>query len=197
MERDGVRLRPIETDDIGQLYEWHQDLELEALTGWMPRMSRARFERRYEDLVREPPEDFVLFGIEYDGRLVGYVELAEISRINRRAAIGFVVADRRVRRRGIGRTAVILMLDYAFALEDVDRVYAEVFSFNEPSLRLLEHVGFQREGRLRQHVVHQGRRQDVVMLGLLREEFYRRHTSIFPQPNTLFPHEETEDHGPE
>jgi RimJ/RimL family protein N-acetyltransferase len=197
MERDGVRLRPIEMDDIGKLYEWHQDLELESLTGWMPRMSRARFERRYEDLVREPPEDLVLFGIEYDGRLVGYVELAEISRINRRAAIGFVVAERQVRRRGIGRTAVILMLDYAFALEDVDRVYAEVFSFNEPSLRLLEQVGFQREGRLRQHVVHQGRRQDVIMLGMLRDEFYARHGSVFPRPDALLNGEGDTSHGPE
>jgi RimJ/RimL family protein N-acetyltransferase len=190
MERDGVRLRPIELEDIGILYEWHRDLELEALTGWTPRMSRARFERRYEDMVREPPDDFVLLGIEYDGRLVGYVELAEISRINRRAAIGFVVAERSVRRRGIGRTAVILLLDYAFSLEDLDRVYAEVFPFNEPSLRLLEQVGFQAEGRLRRHEVHQGRREDLLVLGMLREEFAARYPSVFPEPRTLLRPEE-------
>jgi RimJ/RimL family protein N-acetyltransferase len=182
MEREGVRLRPIQLDDLPRLYEWHQDLEIEAWSGWTPRMSWARFERRYEELVREPPDDYVWFGIEYDAELVGYVELAELSRIRRRAALGFVVADRAVRRRGIGRNAVILLCDWAFSIEDLERVYAEVLAFNVPSARLLERVGFQAEGRLRRHEIHQGRREDVLVYGLLRDEFYARYATALPNP---------------
>lgn len=175
-----VTIRPVELDDIPLLHAWSKDLEIEHQSGWAPWMSRARFERRYEDLVREPPEDLVLLGIEQREVLVGYVELAALSHLERRAAMGFVVADRAVRRQGVGRTAVILAMDYGFSLEDLDRIYAEVYPFNIPSLRLLEGVGFQREGVLRQHDVHQGRRTDLVVMGILRDEFYARHPCRLP-----------------
>lgn len=183
--RHGVTIRPIELDDLDKLFEWHQDPEIDAWGGWDPRMSRARFFHRYEELVREPPEDYVLFGIEHEARLVGYIELAEISRIARRAAIGFVVGDRAHRRRGVASKAVVLMLDYGFSLEDLDRVYAEVFTFNQASCALLEKVGFHHEGTLRRHEVHQGLRTDVAVYGMLREEFYARYPSVLPHPGRI------------
>jgi RimJ/RimL family protein N-acetyltransferase len=182
LEREGTRLRPIELEDLDRLYTWHQDLELDAWSGWTPRLSRARFEQRYGDLVREPPDDFVWLGIEYAGELVGYVELAEISRIARRGAIGFVVAERSARGRGVGTNAVLLLLDYAFALEDLDRVYAEVYPWNQASVALLERIGFTLEGRLRQHEVHQGRREDLLVYGILRHEFRDRYPTVLPDP---------------
>ena len=175
-----VTVRPMELEDIPLLHEWSKDLEIEHQSGWAPWMSRARFDRRWEDFIREPPEDLVLLGIQYRAALVGYVELAGLSHRERRAAIGFVVADRAVRRQRVGATAVILAMDYGFSLEDLDRIYAEVYPFNLPSLRLLEQVGFQREGVLRQHEVHQGRRADLVVLGMLRQEFYAHHPSRLP-----------------
>ena len=182
MVRGSVSLRPLEPDDLETLFEWHRDVDIDAWSGWTPRYSRARFEQRYGDLLREPPEDFVMFGIEWADDLVGYIELAEISRIHRRGAVGFVVASRGARRHHVGTDAVILLCDYAFHLEDLDRVYAEVYPFNVPSIRLLEGVGFAQEGVLRQHDVHQGRRQDVVVLGLSRSEFEALHPTALPDP---------------
>lgn len=175
-----VAIRPIELEDIPLLYQWSKDLTIEHQAGWAPWMARARFEQRYEDVVREPPEDLVLLGVTYRGQLVGYVELAALSHLERRAALGFVVAERAARRQGVGQAAVILAMDYGFSLQDLDRIYAEVYPFNAPSLRLLERVGFQQEGRLRQHEVHQGQRIDLVVLGMLRPEFYARHPSRLP-----------------
>ncbi len=179
-QRNGVSIRPMELDDIDRLYDWHRDLEIESGAGWSAWMSRARFVHRYEEMVREPPEDFLLFGIEYEGDLVGYVELAEISRIARRAAVGFVVGDRGRRRRGIATDALILTLDYGFALEDLERIYAEVYTFNAASAALVEKVGFRHEGTLRQHEVHQGRRTDLAIYGMLRDEFYERYPTVLP-----------------
>jgi RimJ/RimL family protein N-acetyltransferase len=182
LQRNGVTIRPLQLEDLDKLYEWHQDAEIDAWAGWGPRMSRARFLHRYEEVVREPPEDFVLFGVEYGDGLVGYIELAEISRISRRAAIGFVIGEKDVRRHGVATNAVVLMLDYGFSLEDLERIYAEVYPFNQASVRLLEKVGFQHEGTLRRHEVHQGARTDLAVYGILRDEFYGRYSTALPNP---------------
>jgi RimJ/RimL family protein N-acetyltransferase len=81
--------------------------------------------------------------------------------------------------RGIGSTALRLLLDYAFTVQGLERVYAEVFGFNKRSQQLMERVGFQKEGILRQHDLHNGVRQDLHVYGILKPEFYERYETIF------------------
>ncbi|MBA2392272.1 MAG: GNAT family N-acetyltransferase [Ktedonobacteraceae bacterium] len=62
-------------------------------------------------------------------------------------------------------------------------MYAEVYGFNTPSFRLMERVGFQREGILRQHEIHNGARQDMHIFGILKPEFYQRYQTLFRLSN--------------
>ncbi len=59
-----------------------------------------------------------------------------------------------------------------YALDELDltRLTAEVFCWNTASIRVLEKVGFQREGRLRKHREKEGSLVDVFFYGLLRED---------------------------
>jgi RimJ/RimL family protein N-acetyltransferase len=43
----------------------------------------------------------------------------------------------------------------------------------------MEHVGFQQEGLLRQHDIHNGVRQDTYIFGMLKPEFYQKYETIF------------------
>ena len=179
---NGVTLRPLEFDDIETLYNWSVTLELEMLTGWGPRRSRAAYRQRFERRITEPENDFDMFGIMVEGRLVGNVQLALIDQKERRAAVGIVLGEKQVWGRGIGSTALRLLLDYAFTVRSLERVYAEVYGFNTRSRRLMERIGFQQEGILRQHEIHNGVRQDMYIFGMLKPEFYQRYETIFTLP---------------
>lgn len=183
---DGITLRPLEPADIPLLYPWHQDYELDMFTSWAPRQSLEQFVKRYEERILEPDEDVITFGIQFEGRLVGRISLELIDRDHRRASVGLVIGDRSVWGRGVGRTALRIMVDFAFTLENLERVYAEVYGFNLRSLRLMTTVGFQQEGVLRGHEVQLGVRQDLLVFGLLREEFYERYPTIFPVPRSEY-----------
>ena len=54
------------------------------------------------------------------------------------------------------------------------RIEAEVYEFNERSLGLLESLGFKREGRKSEAHFDSERYVDVVILGLLKEDFQSR-----------------------
>ena len=179
---NGVTLRPLELDDIDTLYAWECDSELEILAGWGPKRSRTAFRERYEKRITEPEDDLAMFGMEVDTKLIGYVQLAQIDEVERRAAVGFLIGDKTLWGRGIGTTALCLWLDYAFTARSLERVFAETYRFNMRSQRLLERVGFQREGILRQHEIHNGARQDMHVFGLLKPEFYQRYETIFKVP---------------
>lgn len=101
---------------------------------------------------------------------------------NLEAALGINIGNRHSRDKGFGKIAIRVMLDYAFTVENLERVYAEVFAFNTRSHRCLTAVGFQQEGTLRKHELHNGQRTDVYFFGILVEEFYQRYDTLFRLP---------------
>lgn len=180
---DHVTLRPLEPDDIDLLYRWDLDIELNILKGWTPRRSLHAFRQVYEQRIIQTSDTNIRFGIQYEDHLVGFVELGLIDHEQQRAAIGIAIGDKQVWGRGIGTTALRLILDYGFTVQGLERVYAEIYGFNARSLRLMQRAGFQQEGMLRQHELHNGKRQDLYIFGLLKPEFYQRHQSLFGLPH--------------
>jgi [ribosomal protein S5]-alanine N-acetyltransferase len=62
----------------------------------------------------------------------------------------------------------------------VERLQAQVFVGNDASERVLQKLGFTREGVLRSYIERRGRRWDIVMYSLLRAEWERRQTPGHP-----------------
>ncbi|MEU1401778.1 GNAT family protein [Streptomyces sp. NPDC005728] len=80
------------------------------------------------------------------------------------------------RRKGYASEALVLLLRFMFAERRYHKCLAAVFADNEASLELTRRLGFTEEGRLREHVFFAGRHHDLVMMGMLADEFGRRHT---------------------
>jgi RimJ/RimL family protein N-acetyltransferase len=70
--------------------------------------------------------------------------------------------------------ALTLLFDFAFETLDFHRLEADADPRNERSLRLLERLGFLREGYFRERYHVAGEIQDSVMLGLLRRDWRQR-----------------------
>ncbi len=176
---NNTAIRPLETSDLDTMYDWEQNIELAILAGWTPLLSRTAFKQKYEQRINEPRDDMKYFAIDYEGQFVGVLQLAEIDHYERRAVISIVLGVKELWGRGIASTALRLLLDYAFTVHGLERVYSEVWGFNTRSQRLMERVGFQKEGVLRQHDLHNGTRQDLHVYGILKPEFYARYETIF------------------
>ena len=104
-----------------------------------------------------------------DDRLVGTVTLVDWDRTNRRAEIGFILHPSH-QGRGLASDAVRTALEWAFGPMGLHRVEADVEPANVASLRLLERLGFRREGLSRERWWTRGRWTDSVMPGLLADD---------------------------
>jgi RimJ/RimL family protein N-acetyltransferase len=74
-------------------------------------------------------------------------------------------------RKGYAREAIQLVLGYYFQELRYQKVTVPVHSDNEPSIRLHEGLGFQREGTHRRMVYTQDHFVDVIWFGMTIEEF--------------------------
>ena len=110
------------------------------------------------------------------GRAIGTCLLFRFEPGSSRIELGYVLG-RRFWGQGLMREAVGGLLDRAFATMGIRRVEAEVDTRNAASARLMRHLGFTKEGLLRQRWVAKGEVRDVEMFGLLRDEWPGRHPS--------------------
>jgi len=99
---------------------------------------------------------------------LGHVMLHTIAWRHRRAEVGYWLIPS-ARGRGIGRTAVSLLVDWAFAELGLDRIEITTTPDNEPARRLAESLGFTAEGVLVGRNLERGRRVDVLLLARLRK----------------------------
>jgi RimJ/RimL family protein N-acetyltransferase len=104
--------------------------------------------------------------------LLGTVSLRRYVR-DRRAELGYWLAAP-VWGHGFATEAVQAVVDFGFRQLGLARVYAQVLAGNRASLAVLDKLGMVNEGVKRQHVNKARRLHDVVLYGLLRDEWLRR-----------------------
>jgi [ribosomal protein S5]-alanine N-acetyltransferase len=109
------------------------------------------------------------FAIVVDGEAAGGVGLMLKDDVYYRTAeIGYWLGEKHWGR-GITATAVNVVLDYAWQTFDICRIYAGVFEYNRPSIRVLEKSGFTFEARLHKSVSKDGRTVDELIYAIVRE----------------------------
>lgn len=102
--------------------------------------------------------------------LIGCCALAALDPRHSIASLSYVLRTDQLGR-GYAREAAHAALAFAFEAMGLARVEADTDPRHLRSIRLLEALGFQREGLLRQRYAAAGERQDSLMFGLLREEW--------------------------
>lgn len=107
----------------------------------------------------------LIYALCLENELIGSVGLT-LELEHQRAEIGYWLGED-YRGFGYARAAVERVCQHAFAALSIRRVYALCFPENMASHRLLEAIGFQREGLLRQHIVKAEQSGDVICFARL------------------------------
>jgi len=127
-------------------------------------------EARRRRLV-DPPEGTYPLVAEVDGEVVGQLTLHSNPTRPRRAhagALGMAVRDD-WHGRGVGTALMAACLDLADNWLNLTRVELEVYTDNEPALRLYKKFGFEIEGTMRRYAYRDGQWVDAYFMARLRD----------------------------
>ncbi len=110
------------------------------------------------------------FAVTVGEKVIGSISAFRQDNIHRQSAeLGYYIAEE-YWGKGIMTEAVKQLCDYVFAHTDIIRIYAEPFSYNIASCRVLEKAGFICEGTLRSNAVKNGKVLDMKMYSKLKIE---------------------------
>ena len=79
--------------------------------------------------------------------------------------------------RGFGREAIALLVEYGFLQRNLRKDWLHVHGENRRAQGAYGACGFTEEGRLRAHVWSNGRYDDLLVMGLMIEQ-WRNHATI-------------------
>jgi len=170
LKGEKVSLRAIEREDIPTFVRWLNDPEVcKYLLMYIP-MSIAEEERWFERQL--DAKDSKILAIETaEGFHIGNIGLHDIDWKSRRAELGIVIGEKAYWGLGYGTDAIKTALRFAFDEMNLHRVYLRVIDFNERAQRCYQKCGFQYEGRQREAHYHDGRYHDMLIMGVLRDEY--------------------------
>jgi ribosomal-protein-alanine N-acetyltransferase len=168
-----VRLRPLRKTDAEDFFALHADPRVMRYWSHPPWTHRDQAAERIDQLERDhATAEFYTWAATIDGSdcLIGTVSLFALNRMQQRAELGYALSSA-LWGQGYAREMVRIAIAFAFDSIGLSRLEADIDPRNEPSCRLVERVGFLREGLLRERWRVAGEVTDSVFYGLLRREY--------------------------
>ncbi|MGB6500003.1 MAG: GNAT family protein [Thermoplasmata archaeon] len=171
-----VALRPFSAGDAREVFPWYNDPEIVAPYDRFGADTYDEFVRSIEAAPADPASLAPRFAVvrRTEGDLVGIVGHYRAHPVLETVDVWYILGRREARGKGLGREAVGLLVSHLFATETVERIGATCDVENLPSIRLLEGLGFRREGTMRSILFHHGRWHDVHAYGVTRSEWGSR-----------------------
>jgi RimJ/RimL family protein N-acetyltransferase len=180
LSTERLLLLPHSERNFAKIHAWQNDPELLELNAdSVVFQTEEQTRKALERWIDASRNDIVHLAIHEKASLdlIGFAQIACIDYDHRRCKLALVIGEKALWGAGYGGEALRRIVSYCFLELSLNRIGAEMYSFNERSMRLFESAGFKREGTLRENVRKRGRFFDEYVYGLLRSDW-----APFPPP---------------
>ncbi|OAX45442.1 GNAT family N-acetyltransferase [Paenibacillus sp. AD87] len=171
LETERLIIREILQTDWESIHSYTSMTEVTEHTAWGPNTEENT--RDYVEFVlnsqqTQPREGFELaICLKKEGILIGGVGL-HIEKTN--AEIGYVL-NPVYQGKGYAAEAARAMLGFGFNTLGVHRIYAKCRPNNKASEKVMQKIGMQREGLMREHWFYKGEYHDSCLYSILAKEY--------------------------
>jgi len=183
LETERLLLKPVEKKDLLDLLElqWDRDvikymkfnpISISDQEAWFNSLGKSMI--AFTMWLKQADKD-VFFGL---------TSLNNIDRVNQRATWGMKMKPH-IQGKGLGYEASILLIHYGFYHMNLHKIHADFLEENQASLGLVNKIGMRKEGILIDHIYHHGAFKNVVLVGMLKDEFYQSNTGALQKLGLL------------
>lgn len=166
-----VYLRPLEKSDVGVCCRWINDPEIRQFITNQSLLSFSQEEKWIESLNNGKEEIALAVVTKNQNLHIGNVGISNIDWINRRGTTGALIGEKDYWGKGYGTEAKLLLLKHVFDTLGLEKICSMVLSTNPRSKAYLEKTGYKEEGCLRRHCLVDGKKVDIFVMALFREDF--------------------------
>jgi len=170
LETERLILREITAEDANAIFSCFSDERVTEHYGSEPFQNIEEAMTLIENFsVNFQEKRTIRWGIELKNNkeLIGTLGFHAWARKHKKAEIGYEIHPD-YWRKGYASEAIDKVIEYGFNMMDLTRIGAIIYVENKASYRLLEKLGFQREGILRKNMYQNGIAHDTYVYSKLK-----------------------------
>ena len=174
LESDRLILREFYYGDFSSVHEYAKDAELTRFMPWGPNSdeeTRSFLSRKFKEQCAVPRTVYDLAVVEKQSqRLIGSVGLFVRDRKAASAHIGYIL-NGNFHGKGYASEMSQAILRFGFEALGLNRIEATCDHDNAASFRVMQKIGMQKEGLLRENLFAKGKRRSTIVCAVLKSEF--------------------------
>jgi diamine N-acetyltransferase len=149
MKYDKIKLRALEPEDLGLLYEWENNDSYWLISNTVTPFSKYTLKRYLENShknIYETGQLRLMIDIVPDNVTIGTIDIFDFDPFHKRAGLGILIADEKNRRKGYASMSLKCLIDYCFSTLQLHQLYCNILSNNCESIDLFKKQGFVQSG---------------------------------------------------
>ncbi len=166
-----VNLRPLKKHtDLNKCLRWINDPEVRCfLSSYLPVSEQKEIE-----WFDEKDENKIRLAIETKkGKFIGNIVLERINYRNRTATTGIIIGEKEYWGKGYGTDAKMTLLNYAFNVLNLRKIYSQVLAFNKRSINYSKKCGYIIEGIFKKDCFVNGKYVDTICLAVFKQDWLK------------------------
>jgi len=179
LEGEKVGLKKLSEEELSQRYvDWLNDMEVTKY------LVSGNFPSDLEDvrtfINNANTSNRITFAIyrKDTNEHVGDVKLDHIDWVSRKADFGIMIGDKSAWGTGLGTETTSLILEYAFDVLNLHRVYLGVSEENTGAIKTYEKLGFAKEGVRKEDQFVNGKYLDTIVMGITRSQWLANNCKV-------------------
>lgn len=148
LKGEHIYLRALEPEDLEFIYEIENNEDIWEISNTQTPYSKYLIKQYLENAHKDVFEvkQLRLVISSYTNEAIGMIDLFDFDFKNSRAGIGVLVKDSINRKKGFGKEALQLLINYSFKHLNLHQLYCNISEDNQASIKLFTSQGFNEIG---------------------------------------------------
>lgn len=173
IETERVFIRPIAKEDNQQLFSYRSDSETNKYQGWIPKTLNDvnEFILKNPDEINKPETWYQLVLIEKStDKIIGDIGIHFMDSDNFQCEIGCTLS-KEYHGKGFATETLKATVNYLFKKLNKHRIMTSIDPQNIDSIKLVERLGFRKEGHFKESLLIDGAWVDDLVYAILNREW--------------------------
>ncbi len=164
-----LNLRKITKEDLALIMEWRMNPAVTANLYTDPILDMEKQIKWFDKVKNDNTVKYWI--IEIESTPIGLIWLYQIDYYHKKCEWGYFIGNDNFRGKGIGRNLECNIYDYVFYKMNMNRLYCEIFSFNDKVVKIHEKFGSEIEGIFKEHIFKNDVFYDVTAMAILKSKW--------------------------
>lgn len=166
-----INFRLVNQEDLRIIRDWRNAQGIREYNTQFTLLDMLNQIKWFKQVSNKNSDRIMFMIVNKKSKPIGICGLIKIDKENQSGDIAIILGNQQIHGRGIGTEALNMLLKYGFEKLQLHRIEAEVFSFNEISIKLFTKLFFEHDATKRDSLWRNGQWWDVHIFSLLKRDY--------------------------